>query len=245
MASTAEPFSRAIWSSRSRDRKPVRRTPPTPVATAVRTNLTKQRVESDKNKKTKTWNVFGKLHQNLNLACCHLGQQQEVLLGAVLLLELETTVHPQSHEPQPPNPPRPRPDPHQFLCHVLRNLMLVVSFCDDLHQRLLLFADFNLQTRKRTLTRCCCCCCRRLADAHADATLDGLVVEETCLLSALSPASVSSPVDCPGEALVFFRSLFDLHWISVSRPAGTETPSRLLDSDHFLPAAVHISTINS
>lgn len=52
-------------------------------------------------------------------------------------------------------------------------------------------------------------------------TFDSLVVEETCLWSVLSPPSFSSPVDCPGEALVFFRSLFDLHWISVSRPAGS------------------------
>lgn len=51
-------------------------------------------------------------------------------------------------------------------------------------------------------------------------TFDSLVVEVTCLLSALSAPSVSSPVDCPGEALVFFRSLLDLHWISVSRPAS-------------------------
>lgn len=47
------------------------------------------------------------------------------------------------------------------------------------------------------------------------------MVEETCLLSAWSAASVSSPVDSPGEALVFFRSLFDLHWISVSRPESS------------------------
>lgn len=52
-------------------------------------------------------------------------------------------------------------------------------------------------------------------------TLDSLVVEDTCLLSALSIPSVSSPVDCPGEALVFFRSLLDLHWISVRRPASS------------------------
>lgn len=53
-------------------------------------------------------------------------------------------------------------------------------------------------------------------------TLDSLVVEETCLLSVLSAPSVSSPVDCPGEAFVFFRSLLDLHWISVSRPASDD-----------------------
>lgn len=52
-------------------------------------------------------------------------------------------------------------------------------------------------------------------------TFDGLVVDDTCLLSVLSTPSVSSPVDCPGEALVFLRSLFDLHWISVSRPANS------------------------
>lgn len=51
-------------------------------------------------------------------------------------------------------------------------------------------------------------------------TFDSLVVEVTCLLSAVSVPSVSSPVDCPGEVLVFFRSLLDLHWISVSRPAS-------------------------
>lgn len=51
-------------------------------------------------------------------------------------------------------------------------------------------------------------------------TFDSLVVEVTCLLSVLSAPSVSSPVDCPGEVLVFFRSLLDLHWISVSRPAS-------------------------
>lgn len=51
-------------------------------------------------------------------------------------------------------------------------------------------------------------------------TFDSLVVEETCLLSVLSAPSVSSPVDCPGEALVFFLSRLDLHWISVSRPAS-------------------------
>lgn len=53
-------------------------------------------------------------------------------------------------------------------------------------------------------------------------TFDGLVVEVTCLVSVLSAPSVSSPVDCPGEALVFFRSLLDLHWISVSRPASSD-----------------------
>ena len=53
-------------------------------------------------------------------------------------------------------------------------------------------------------------------------TFESLVVEVTCLLSMLSAPSVSSPVDCPGEALVFFRSLLDLHWISVSRPASSE-----------------------
>lgn len=51
-------------------------------------------------------------------------------------------------------------------------------------------------------------------------TFDSLVVEVTCLLSVLSAPSVSSPGECPGEALVFFRSLLDLHWISVSRPAS-------------------------
>lgn len=44
----------------------------------------------------------------------------------------------------------------------------------------------------------------------------------TCLLFMLSAPSVSSPVNCPGEALVFLRSLLDLHWISVSRPAGSD-----------------------
>lgn len=33
--------------------------------------------------------------------------------------------------------------------------------------------------------------------------------------------SVSSPGDCPGEVLVFFRSLLDLHWISVKRPVSS------------------------
>lgn len=48
-----------------------------------------------KNKKNidkNTWNIFGKLHQNLNLTCCHFGQQQEVFLGAVLVLQLEDIV---------------------------------------------------------------------------------------------------------------------------------------------------------
>ena len=53
-------------------------------------------------------------------------------------------------------------------------------------------------------------------------TFDSLVVEVTCLLSVWSAPSVSSPVDCPGEALVFLRSLLDLHWISVSRPADSD-----------------------
>lgn len=53
-------------------------------------------------------------------------------------------------------------------------------------------------------------------------TFDSLVVEVTCLLSVLSAPSVSSPVDWPGEALVFFRSLLDLHWISVSRPVSSD-----------------------
>ncbi|TNN57395.1 hypothetical protein EYF80_032364 [Liparis tanakae] len=70
-------------------------------------------------------------------------------------------------------------------------------------------------------------------------TLDSLVVEETCLWSVLSVPSVSSPVDCLGDALVFFRSLLDLHWISVSRPASedegftiyNETEANLADGE--------------
>lgn len=42
------------------------------------------------------------------------------------------------------------------------------------------------------------------------------------MLSALSGPSVSSPVDRPGEAFVFFLRRLDLHWISVSRPVGTD-----------------------
>lgn len=48
------------------------------------------------------------------------------------------------------------------------------------------------------------------------------MVEVTCLLSALSGPSVSSPVERPGEAFVFFLRRLDLHWISVSRPVGTD-----------------------
>lgn len=42
---------------------------------------------------------------------------------------------------------RPESVPHQFLCHVLRNLMFVVSVCDDSDERLLLFGEFNLVLR--------------------------------------------------------------------------------------------------
>lgn len=33
-----------------------------------------------------TWNIFCKLHQNLDLTCCHLCQQEEVFFCAVLFL---------------------------------------------------------------------------------------------------------------------------------------------------------------
>lgn len=38
--------------------------------------------------------------------------------------------------------------PHQLLCHILRNLMFVVSICDDFHEHLLLFTEFNLFLRR-------------------------------------------------------------------------------------------------
>ena len=38
-----------------------------------------------------TWNIFCKLHQNLNLTCCHFCQQEEVFLCTVLVLQLEST----------------------------------------------------------------------------------------------------------------------------------------------------------
>lgn len=55
--------------------------------------------------KKNTWNIFGKLHQNLNLTCCHFRQQQEVFLGAVLVLELESIVYCQLQYIQPPKSP--------------------------------------------------------------------------------------------------------------------------------------------
>lgn len=79
-------------------------------------------------------------------------------------------------------------------------------------------------------------------------TFASLVVEVTCLLSVLSVPSASSPGDSPGEALVFFRSRLDLHWISVSRPASSGgiivMRTRYLSS-HFKPLWNNITTYTS
>lgn len=49
-------------------------------------------------------------------------------------------------------------------------------------------------------------------------TFKVFVVDVTCLASPLSPISVSSAVPSSDEALGFFLSLLDLHWISVNKP---------------------------
>lgn len=138
MASTAEPFSRAIWSSRSRERKPVRKTTKRHIFWRVPIGR--------RGGGANTWNIFGELHQNLNLTCCHFCQQQEVFLGAVLVLELVNEDSPSVKISWAPRNPLILTS-YQFLCHVLRNLMFVVSICDDFHERLLLFGEWNLFLR--------------------------------------------------------------------------------------------------
>lgn len=79
-------------------------------------------------------------------------------------------------------------------------------------------------------------------------TFASLVVEVTCLLSVLSMPSASSPGDSPGEALVFFRSRLDLHWISVSRPASSDgiiVMSTKYLSSHIKPLWNNITTYTS
>lgn len=76
-------------------------------------------------------------------------------------------------------------------------------------------------------------------------TFISLVVEVTCLLSVLSAPSVSSPVDCPGDALVFFRSLLDLHWISVSRPASSDEGFTLFNTTELFIQQPHNAVINA
>lgn len=93
-----------------------------------------------------TWNIFGELHQNLNLTCCHFRQQQEVFLGAVLVLELVNEDSPSVKISWAPRNTLILTS-YQFFCHVLRNLMFVVSICDDFHERLLLFCEWNLFLR--------------------------------------------------------------------------------------------------
>lgn len=92
MASTAEPFNSAIWSSRSRDRKP---------ASTEQLGLSFQFlfflffkfcVKPFKFFAAHTWNILGKLHQNLNLTCRHFRQQEKVFFCAVLVLKLETSI---------------------------------------------------------------------------------------------------------------------------------------------------------
>ena len=53
--------------------------------------------------------------------------------------------------------------------------------------------------------------------------LCSVVVEVTCLFSLGSgPSWACCPAHSPTEeALVFFLSLFDLHWISVNRPGNS------------------------
>lgn len=87
-----------------------------------------------------------------------------------------------------------------------------------------------------------------LQTAESLSTFASLVVEVTCLLSVLSMPSASSPGDSPGEALVFFRSRLDLHWISVSRPASSDgiiVMSTKHLSSHIKPLWNNITTYTS
>lgn len=137
-----------------------------------------------------TWNIFRKLHQNLNLTGCHFCQQEEVFLCTVLVLQLEVNESKQQWQ---------RSDQlnkdsaagftsgllrvcassecallvarcgrynmtgcwvmlrmiYQFLGHILRDLMSVVSFYNNLYERLLLFGDFHflLDTNRKHIIK--------------------------------------------------------------------------------------------
>lgn len=101
--------------------------------------------------------------------------------------------------------------------------MSIVGIYDESDERLLIFSDFNLflVSEQKEHTRLeqqltyqfgsnrQASMIRNAADLVL--TFGTLVVEVTCLLSPLSAPSVSSPVDLPGEVLVFLRNLLDLH----------------------------------
>lgn len=149
MASTAEPFSRAIWSSRSRERKPVGKSTSTDHTHVSQSSMLFQTCRSEnKMKKCKKkyleyfwWTPPGPELDLLpfrsaagSFPPCYTGPGAGKHFFTVTSNKLRLLKH---HESVP----------HQFLCHILRNLMFVVSICDDFHERLLLFGDFNLLLR--------------------------------------------------------------------------------------------------
>lgn len=138
MASTAEPFSRAIWSSRSRERKPARsstaRIRHTSYKAACRFRCATQEKKIPgiflvNSTRTWTWLVAISVSSRKFSSVLYWSWSWKASF-TVSYNKFSLLKHLDS-------------GPHQFLCHILRNLMFVVSICDGFHERLLFVSEFN------------------------------------------------------------------------------------------------------